>query len=112
MTDHSDAKAPQTPARVNSQGQDMWGGRFSARPDEIMQAINVSIDVDKRLWRQDLAGSRAHCAMLAQQGIISFDDAKTIATGLDTIEQEITTGVFPFRHEYEDIHMNVEARLR
>lgn len=112
MTDHSDAKAPQTPARVNSQGQDMWGGRFSARPDEIMQAINVSIDVDKRLWRQDLAGSRAHCAMLAQQGIISFDDAKTIATGLDTIEQEITSGVFPFRHEYEDIHMNVEARLR
>jgi argininosuccinate lyase len=120
MTDHSDPKtitgAPSTvepgAARVPSQGQEMWGGRFNARPDEIMQAINVSIEVDKRLWQQDLAGSRAHAAMLAKQGIISFEDAKLIADGLDTIEDEIRTGVFPFRHEFEDIHMNVEARLR
>jgi argininosuccinate lyase len=115
MTDHSDAKAPKTetpgPARVPAQGQKMWGGRFTARPDEIMQAINVSIDVDKRLWAQDLAGSKAHAAMLAQQGIISFNDAKTIADGLAKIEDEIQSGVFPFRHEFEDIHMNVEARL-
>ncbi len=90
----------------------MWGGRFSARPDEIMQAINVSIDVDKRLWAQDLAGSRAHAAMLAKQGIISFNDAQIIADGLAKIETEIRSGVFPFRHEFEDIHMNVEARLR
>ena len=90
----------------------MWGGRFSARPDEIMQAINVSIDVDKRLWRQDLAGSRAHAAMLGTQGIISFNDAQIIANGLDTIEAEIEAGSFPFRAEFEDIHMNVEARLR
>ncbi len=90
----------------------MWGGRFSARPDEIMQAINVSIDVDKRLWQQDLAGSRAHCAMLAQQAIISFDDAQIILGGLDVIEAEIEAGTFPFRAEFEDIHMNVEARLR
>ena len=90
----------------------MWGGRFSARPDEIMQAINVSIEVDKRLWQQDLRGSRAHAAMLAKQGIISFNDAQTITEGLEKIEHEIRDGVFPFRHEFEDIHMNVEARLR
>ncbi len=90
----------------------MWGGRFSARPDEIMQAINVSIDVDKRLWAQDLAGSRAHAAMLAAQGIISSGDAQTIDDGLAKIAEEIQSGVFPFRHEFEDIHMNVEARLR
>ncbi|MGZ3304865.1 MAG: argininosuccinate lyase [Asticcacaulis sp.] len=90
----------------------MWGGRFSARPDEIMQAINVSIGVDKRLWRQDLAGSRAHAAMLAGQGIISFDDAQILDNGLAKIAAEIEDGTFPFRDEFEDIHMNVEARLR
>ncbi|WP_040308589.1 argininosuccinate lyase [Asticcacaulis biprosthecium] len=107
MSDHTDETSPQP-----QQGQKMWGGRFSARPDEIMQAINVSIDVDKRLWQQDLRGSRAHAAMLAKQGIISFNDAKTIDDGLAKIEDEIQSGVFPFRHEFEDIHMNVEARLR
>ena len=90
----------------------MWGGRFSARPDEIMQAINVSIGVDKRLWRQDLQGSRAHAAMLAKQGIISFEDAQVIDRGLADIAAEIESGAFPFRDEFEDIHMNVEARLR
>ncbi|ESQ92994.1 argininosuccinate lyase [Asticcacaulis sp. AC460] len=107
MSDHTDEASPKP-----QQGQKMWGGRFSARPDEIMQAINVSIDVDKRLWQQDLRGSRAHAAMLAKQGIISFNDAKTIDDGLAKIEDEIQSGVFPFRHEFEDIHMNVEARLR
>lgn len=77
-----------------------------------MQAINVSIDVDKRLWQQDLKGSRAHAAMLARQAIISSEDAQTIDAGLATCEAEIQAGVFPFRHEFEDIHMNVEARLR
>jgi argininosuccinate lyase len=90
----------------------MWGGRFSARPDEIMQAINVSIGVDKRLWQQDLNGSRAHAAMLAKQAIISFEDAQTIDDGLAKIAAEIEAGTFPFRDEFEDIHMNVEARLR
>ena len=90
----------------------MWGGRFSARPDEIMQAINVSIGVDKRLWQQDLKGSRAHAAMLAKQGIISFEDAQIIDDGLAKIVAEIEDGSFPFRDEFEDIHMNVEARLR
>ena len=90
----------------------MWGGRFSARPDEVMQAINVSIGVDRRLWREDLAGSRAHARMLQAQGIVGADDAAAILGGLDAIEAEIEAGAFPFRDEYEDIHMNVEARLR
>ncbi len=76
-----------------------------------MQAINVSIGVDKRLWSQDLAGSRAHCRMLIAQGIITADDGAAILGGLDTIEGEITGGTFPFRDQFEDIHMNVEARL-
>ncbi|WP_052019235.1 argininosuccinate lyase [Asticcacaulis sp. YBE204] len=90
----------------------MWGGRFSAQPDQIMQAINVSIEVDKRLWAQDIAGSRAHAAMLAKQGIISADAAQEIDAGLAKIVEEIEAGTFPFRTEFEDIHMNVEARLR
>ncbi|MEN5053389.1 argininosuccinate lyase [Brevundimonas naejangsanensis] len=94
-----------------SQGQSLWGGRFSAKPADIMQAINVSIGVDKRLWAQDLAGSRAHCRMLEKQGIIAAADAEAILGGLDVIEGEIRDGSFPFRDAYEDIHMNVEARL-
>jgi len=96
---------------AKSQSQSMWGGRFSAKPADIMQAINVSIGVDKRLWAQDLAGSRAHCRMLAKQGIIQQADADAILGGLDVIEGEIKDGTFPFRDAYEDIHMNVEARL-
>jgi argininosuccinate lyase len=90
----------------------MWGGRFSTKPAELMQAINVSIDVDRRLWAQDLAGSRAHAAMLAARQIIPTEDEKQIQAGLEEIEREIREGAFPFRREYEDIHMNVEARLR
>ncbi len=77
-----------------------------------MQAINVSIDVDRRLWAQDLAGSRAHAAMLAARQIISSEDEGQIQRGLDLIEAEILSGKFPFRAEFEDIHMNVEARLK
>ncbi|WP_414644473.1 lyase family protein, partial [Brevundimonas sp.] len=89
----------------------MWGGRFSSRPADVMQAINVSIGVDRRLWAQDLAGSRAHCRMLAAQGVIAQADAEAILGGLEAIEAEIRGGTFPFRDAYEDIHMNVEARL-
>jgi len=96
---------------AKSQSQSMWGGRFSAKPADIMQAINVSIGVDKRLWAQDLAGSRAHCRMLAKQGIIQPADAEAILGGLDVIEGEMKDGTFPCRDAYEDIHMNVEARL-
>jgi argininosuccinate lyase len=90
----------------------MWGGRFSAKPAELMQAINVSIGFDKRLAAQDLAGSRAHAAMLCKTGVISSEDEALIQQGLADIAREIEAGVFPFRDEYEDIHMNVEARLR
>ncbi len=76
-----------------------------------MQAINVSIGFDRRLWAQDLAGSKAHAAMLVAQGIISAADGARIQGGLDTIHAEIEAGTFPFRDRYEDIHMNVEARL-
>ena len=89
----------------------MWGGRFDRRPAELMQAINVSIDVDRRLWAQDLRGSRAHAAMLSSQGVITSADEALIQGGLDRIEAEIRDGSFPFRDRYEDIHMNVEARL-
>src|ERR1700761_319300 len=92
-------------------GQSLWGGRFEAKPAELMQAINVSIGFDKRLWAQDLAGSRAHAAMLETQGIIAPADAAAIQGGLNQIQAEIEAGTFPFRDEYEDIHMNVEARL-
>ena len=90
----------------------MWGGRFSVKPAELMQAINVSIGFDKRLASQDLAGSKAHAAMLEAVGVIGSEDAAAIQGGLARIEQEMVEGVFPFRDEYEDIHMNVEARLR
>jgi argininosuccinate lyase len=111
MPDRSNHAQPEHAPLKDGQGQSLWGGRFSARPDALMQAINVSIDVDRRLWAQDLAGSRAHAAMLAASGIISDMDNKAIQQGLDAIEGEIAAGTFPFRAEFEDIHMNVEARL-
>src|SRR5579885_3255235 len=89
----------------------MWGGRFGSGPDPIMEDINVSIDVDRHLYRQDIAASKAHAAMLAKQGIIPAQDAKQIAHGLDTILSEIESGKFAFKRALEDIHMNVEARL-
>jgi argininosuccinate lyase len=99
------------PAAAPSSGQTLWGGRFSAKPAEIMQAINVSIGVDQRLWAQDLRGSRAHCRMLIARGIVGAEDGAAILSGLDTIQGEIEAGTFPFRDEFEDIHLNVEARL-
>jgi argininosuccinate lyase len=90
----------------------MWGGRFSGRPAELMQAINVSIGFDRRLAAQDLAGSRAHAAMLQKTGVITSQDEAAIQQGLAAIGEEIAAGAFPFRDEFEDIHMNVEARLR
>ena len=90
----------------------MWGGRFSAGPDAIMEAINASIGFDKRMAAQDIAGSRAHAAMLAAQGIITDSDATVIREGLLTVLSEIEGGDFSFSTALEDIHMNVEARLK
>ncbi|MCU0828489.1 MAG: argininosuccinate lyase [Tabrizicola sp.] len=89
----------------------MWGGRFASGPDAIMQAINASIGFDQRLYAQDIAGSRAHAAMLAAQGILSDRDAQSIGEGLLAILSEIEAGRFPFTPELEDIHLNIEARL-
>jgi argininosuccinate lyase len=90
----------------------MWGGRFSASPDDVMTAINASIGFDRRLAREDIAGSRAHAAMLAKQGIISAADAAEIDRGLVQVLGEIERGEFVFSTALEDIHMNVESRLR
>ena len=89
----------------------MWGGRFGEGPAAIMAEINASVDFDKRLAREDIAGSRAHARMLADQGIIAQDDAASILNGLDKIEHEIADGKFTFKRELEDIHLNIESRL-
>ncbi len=89
----------------------MWGGRFERGPAAIMEEINASVEFDKRLAEQDLAGSRAHAAMLARQGIISPEDGEAIVTGLDQIGAEIREGRFAFSRALEDIHLNIESRL-
>jgi argininosuccinate lyase len=89
----------------------LWGGRFSGGPAEIMRHINASIAFDRRLYAEDIAGSKAHCAMLVAQNILSPQDGVAIASGLDRIKAEIEQGHFQFSEEREDIHMNVEARL-
>jgi argininosuccinate lyase len=88
-----------------------WGGRFGAGPDVVMQAINVSIGFDRKLWRQDIAGSRAHAAMLGATGILASADVTAIDNGLARIAGEIEAGTFVFSDALEDIHTNIEARL-
>lgn len=92
--------------------QKPWGGRFAAATDKLVEAFTASIDFDRRLYREDIAGSAAHCRMLAASGIISPEDADLILHGLAEVREEIEAGAFPFRQDLEDIHMNVEARLR
>ncbi len=111
--------APRQKAKTASEGSPeraganvMWGGRFEAGPDEVMQRINASIDFDRRLFAQDIAASKAHCQMLVQQQIVSDEDGHAILAGLDTILREIENGEFAFEAALEDIHMNVEARLK
>jgi argininosuccinate lyase len=89
----------------------MWGGRFAGGPAAVMREINASIAIDKRLWREDIAASRAHAAMLARQGILSSDDAAAIDAGLQTVGQEIAAGKLVEDPALEDIHMHVEHRL-
>jgi len=97
---------------TNSSSNQMWGGRFSAGLDQIMEAINASISFDQRMAAQDIAGSRAHAAMLAATGIVSDSDAAAMREGLLTVLSEIEGGEFEFSTALEDIHMNVEARLK
>ncbi|KCZ50295.1 argininosuccinate lyase [Hyphomonas pacifica] len=99
-------------AVTTGKGQTMWGGRFAATPSEIMEEINASLDIDRRMAQEDIAGSRAHADMLAEMGILSAKDNEAIQGGLDQVLEELKNGSFPFRRELEDIHMNVEARLK
>ena len=108
MTNDSQGDKSQSAKSQNA----MWGGRFAAGPDAIMEAINASIGFDQRLAAQDIEGSRAHAAMLAAQGIITDNDAKAIREGLLTVLSEIEGGTFHFSTALEDIHMNVESRLK
>ena len=90
----------------------IWGGRFAAKPDALMVEVNASIDFDKRLYDEDITASQAHAEMLGAQGIISKADAKAICKGLETIRGEIAAGKFQFSKTLEDIHMNIESRLK
>ena len=90
----------------------MWGGRFSGGPNDIMEEINASIGFDQRFFAQDIRASKAHAEMLGAQNIITPEDAKSICEGLDQVYGEIETGTFTFKRSLEDIHMNVEARLK
>ena len=90
----------------------MWGGRFSSGPDAIMEEINASIGFDKRLYKHDIAGSIAHARMLEVAGILTRDDKDAIISGLEPVRGEIEAGDFTFSRALEDIHMNVESRLK
>jgi argininosuccinate lyase len=90
----------------------LWGGRFAGGSDKLLQEINASVDVDKRLWREDIEASKAHAAMLSAQGIIPQSDAAAIERGLHQIAREIEGGTFAFSAALEDVHMNIEARLK
>ncbi|MEO1293032.1 MAG: argininosuccinate lyase [Pseudomonadota bacterium] len=98
--------------KEDSVSNEMWGGRFDARPDHILEEINASIDFDKRMAAQDIAASQAHARMLASQGIVSAADAQAMVDGLGRVLAEIEGGDFAFSRALEDIHMNVEARLK
>lgn len=90
----------------------MWGGHFEYGPSEIMQMINASIDFDKKLYKQDIRASIAHARMLGKVGILKTSESEKIIVGLQKVEKEIESGKFEFKTELEDIHMNVESRLR
>ncbi|MDP7545830.1 MAG: argininosuccinate lyase [Alphaproteobacteria bacterium] len=109
MTDEQsdDSAADENRTAANT----LWGGRFAGGASDIMQQINASIDFDRRFYRQDIAGSRAHCSMLVVQGILTAEDGHAILKGLDQIEAEIAASTFAYDPLKEDIHMHVEARL-
>jgi argininosuccinate lyase len=109
---HNSAKSRVAPARSGARSNAMWGGRYASGPAAVMEAINASIGFDKRMYRQDIAGSLAHVDMLAARGIVTQADKRKIAAGLKRIEAEIDAGKFVFSTRLEDIHMNVESRLR
>jgi len=106
---------PESPGESSSaeatDSNQMWGGRFASGPDAIMEAINVSIGFDRRLFEQDIRGSIAHCEMLVAREIIDAEAGEKIIGGLNAIREEIASGSFNFRRSLEDIHLNIEGRL-
>ncbi len=98
--------------RHKTESNAMWGGRFNAAPSDVMTQINASIDIDQRLWKQDIEASKAHCQMLVKQSIIAETEGKAILEGLEQVASEIENGSFVFKTEFEDIHMNIESRLK
>ena len=98
--------------KEKKQSSSIWGGRFERKPSNIMEKINSSISFDKRLYKEDILASVAHAKMLVKQGIISNSDGKKIISGLNKIEEEIKNNNFRFKNELEDIHMNIENRLK
>ncbi len=96
---------------MNNKGTKLWGGRFTEATDEFVEQFNASVSFDKRLFKHDIQGSRAHAEMLAHIGILNSRDCGEILTALDTIEAEIVAGDFEWKTELEDVHMNIEARL-
>jgi argininosuccinate lyase len=105
------ATPPSSPS-METKTSSIWGGRFSRSPDELLQEINVSLDVDKRMVNEDIEASLAHAEMLRTCGILSPEDYQAICQGMHTIIVEIAEGRFPFRRDLEDIHMNIESRLK
>ena len=103
---------PNKPGPNKPDASTIWGGRFDAGPSEVMSRINASIDFDKRLYAQDIRASKAHCDMLVRQQIIAAADGCAIQAGLDKVLGEIEAGTFEFKTALEDIHMNVEGRLK
>ena len=99
-------------AKKTKSSNPLWGGRFEAGQDKLMEAINASIDFDKLLYKQDIMGSEAHCKMLVKQNILTEDEGKKILSGLSQIREEIESDEFEFKSELEDIHMNIESRLK
>ena len=106
----SSTTASPTP-RGSAPSKKLWGGRFEGGTDALVEAYTESISFDRRLYREDIAGSIAHARMLAAQGILSAADAEAIVTGLETIRDEIAAGTFAFRTDREDIHLNIEGAL-
>ncbi|TDJ04919.1 MAG: argininosuccinate lyase, partial [Deltaproteobacteria bacterium] len=88
-----------------------WGGRFKKKTNKLMEKFSESVSYDKRLYEQDIQGSIAHANMLSKTGIIKKAESEEIVKGLQSIKNEIEGGKFPFRDEFEDIHLNIEKRL-
>jgi argininosuccinate lyase len=89
----------------------LWGGRFAESTDQLVEAFTESVSFDRRLWRQDIAGSQAHARMLAKVGVLSAAEGEAIVAGLAAIGEEIAGGGFPWQQALEDVHMNIESAL-